>query len=328
MRLFLLYLQALCACAAFHASAAISDVTEIHIELKDEVAVGGKFVTLSDVAIVKAGSPQHEKALREVRVGSAPMVGYIEQLTRADLKQAIYTSSHAGFERIEWSGARAVQVRRASQVLPSAVLVDAAKSYLQSIVASRFDKFELEQAASIADIEAPVGVASFKVRPLEGRAISARTPVWVDIYVDGDMARSVVIPMHVTASSTVFIAKHGLAAGSEVIATDFEPVTRDIVGIRPAPATAKDLAQPRRLRKMLAAGKTLMRECLLATGAVYRGDVVALRLSEGNVAIETIATAEHDARIGELIAVKPATGTDKVMGRLVAEGVVEANGTK
>jgi flagella basal body P-ring formation protein FlgA len=328
MRLPLLYLQALCACASFHAGAAISHATEIHIELKDEVAVRGKFVTLSDVAIVKADSPQHEKVLREVRVDSAPMVGYIEQLKRTDLKKAIYMSSNAVSDRIEWSGAQAVQVRRASQILTAVVLLNAAKNYLRNMVTSRFDKFELEQAASIADTKVPIGVVSIKARPLEERAISARTPVWMDIYVDGDVARSVVIPMHVTANKAVFIAKHDLAAGSEVTPTDFERVTRDIVGIRSAPATAKDLAQPRRLRKMLAAGKTLMRECLLETGAVSRGDVVSLRLSEGDVAIETTATAEHEARIGEPIEVKPASGIGNVMGRLVADGVVEANGTK
>lgn len=315
-----------CVCFACCANAAVPGM-EVHIELKADAVAHESVVTLADVAIVQADKPQAGKTLNALRVRNAPMAGRVEQMTREELEQVLRTRGDAASLRITWSGARAVRIRRASQMLQGEALVDAAKGYLQEVLASRFDKVELEPVMPQADLDIPVGTVSLQARPLDGKP-AARVPVWMDVHVNGVVVRSAVVAMHVKAMKDVLVARRDLAAGSTVFDADFEVVQQDVAALQSMPIAKSSMREPARLRKTLIAGKVLTTEHLLEPDAVSRGDTVKLMFAEGGVVVETMATAEHDARIGRSVMVRPAGSTNRVEGRLVARGVVEANGTK
>jgi flagella basal body P-ring formation protein FlgA len=316
-----------CVCFALCAGAAVPGEVEVHIELKDDAIAHESVVTFSDVAIVRADKPQAEKTLNALRVRNAPMAGRVEQMTREELEQVLRTRGDVASLRITWSGARAVRIRRAGQTLQGEVLIDTAKAYLQEALASRFDKVELEPVMPLADLEVPAGTVSLQARPFDGKPV-VRVPVWVDVYVNGMVVRSAVVALHVKAMKDVLVARRDLPAGSTVFNDDFEAVQQDVAALQSEPIAASGMREPRRLRKALLTGKVLTDEYLLEQGAVSRGDTVTLMFTEGGVVVEVLATAEHEARIGRTIMVRPAGGTDRVEGRLVARGMVEANGTK
>lgn len=316
-----------CVCFALCAGAAVPGEVKVHIELKDEAIAHESVVTFSDVAIVRADKPQDEKTLNTLRVRNAPMAGRVEQMTREELEQLLRTRGDVASLRVTWSGARAVRIRRASQMVQGQVLIDTAKAYLQEVLALRFEKFELEPVMPPADLEVPAGTVLLQARPLDGKP-AARVPVWVDVYVNGVVVRSAVVALHVKAMKDVLVARRDLPAGSTVSDADFEVEQQDVAALQSALVAVSSMREPVRLRKTLLAGKVLTGEYLLEQGAVSRGDAVTLIFAEGGVVVETLATAEHEASIGRTVMVRPVGSTDRVEGRLVARGMVEANGTK
>jgi flagella basal body P-ring formation protein FlgA len=300
----------------------------MRIDLKDDISVRNPIVTVADVASVYANDKHAVQTLNALRVCNAPMTGHIEQVTREEIEQILRTRTNSGPIQITWRGAHAVRVRRVSQTIGADALIEAAIKYLRGAMAARFDKVDIEPAAPIADLDVPTGVVSLRARPIEGKQTVVRVPVWVDIYVDGIVIRSAVVPVRIKGEKRVLVARRDLAAGMSVKGSDFEIVQQDIAGLSGSPVETGSMSEPARLRKPLAAGKVLTTAHLLQRDAVSRGDVVTLVFAEGGVVVETLATVEHDASVGTAVTVRPAGGSDRVEGRLIARGMVEANGTK
>jgi len=319
--LFYAFLVAMPAIAVAATAAPQVDMT-VRIELRPDASVIGRSVTLGDITIIEEGVGR-ELGLGALRIADAPLAGRALRLSREAIDRQI-RKRFPGLAQVNWSGTMSVDVRIATQLVAADTIKKIAQDQLQKELGAGYRRLEIDLSASVADVEVPAGEVVLKPRPLNAARLRPRLPVWVDVYVDGVFYRSVVVPLAVTASQTIYVAGRNLGEGALLSPSDFlvkeEGLTSGSVDyIAPA-----DVQPGQRLRKALAPGQALTRKDLTTAGTVLRGEQVTLVTTEGAVMIEAPALLEHEARIGELVKVRTENGTGPVSGQLVSPGLVQA----
>jgi len=298
----------------------------VRIELRADAVVDTRSVLLADIAIVSAVDAGAKRSLETLRICNAPMVGRVERVSRDELDRLVRKWLSGLGVTVEWSGARAVNVRSAARLIEAKTVVEVADNYLRMELGAGFDKIEIDLAAPVADVELPLGNATFKPRASDAGRLRSRMPVWVDVYVDDAFYRSVVVPFAVAASRMVYAAGRDMEEGSVVFADDFVLKTEEVTSDAGERITAGELQSGIRLKKALATGQVLTRRDLSPRDTVFRGEQVTLVVAEGAVMVEVPALVQHDARIGQQVKVRMEQGMDTVAGRLVSPGVVRAIG--
>ena len=310
---------------AFGASAApaASALVSVQLALRENVTVSGHGVTLGDLAQVSSEPASAGAALAALALGQAPHVGYTTELTRLQIEQLVRARTPA-LKRLDWSGANAVKLRAASQSLAAARMIDAGSAFLQGRLGPRFDSVSLEALGINQDIDVPLGAITLTARGADQPTPYRRIPVWIDIAIDGQPCRTMVVHYAVKAVRQVCVARRALGAGSAISSADCDAVAQDVAGPDPQPLPLAALDAPLRLRQALRLGDTLKSGQVASATTVLTGDQVALVLSQPGLVLETRARAEQDGKPGQLIKVTPERADHPVLARIVSANLVQA----
>lgn len=290
----------------------------LSVELRAEALVDHGRIALADVAVIHADGAQ-AAALGSIELGRVPRVGYVERLSRGQIEQAIRrTTARAG--AISWQGATAVAVRPRAQTVPAHTLSQAAVAALQQHLAGMSGRTTISVEAPPADVLVPVGQLELHTRALPAQPRNGRAPVWIDLRVNGELYRSVVVQLNVSVHQQAYLARHAIDAGELVTAADFEIAAADVAGTDALP-TQQPLA-PFRAARALRTGQALTSAAMLPSGTVLRGDQVRLTIRAGAIGIDAAGVAMDDAGTGQPVRVRPSGSQDIVIGRLGPSGAV------
>jgi flagella basal body P-ring formation protein FlgA len=307
---------------ACHVHAADYTAPCVVLTLKAEAVVAGPALTLGDITESRGGvvAPLDKLALM-----TAPRIGNVEHMTAEDVERVIRSHRRPTDCPVAVEGAPSVSIRRASQWVGPQSLLSAAREQVLRDWKGRAEQLETTPAADVVGVNVPVGAISLQAHPTESALLPSRLLVRVDIVVDGVFARSVMLPFSVHATRRVLVARRKLLAGSVANLEDLAVSTETVSGLRAVPMNVADAHMPLRLRKSLERGQILLEEDVADAGGVLRGDRVRLLFGEGSVKVETVAIAQSDAHMGQLVSVKPLNGDDVVEGRLIEHDVVQAD---
>jgi flagella basal body P-ring formation protein FlgA len=300
--------------------------TVVQIDLRADVTAREPRLTLADLAEVNAGNPQVKDAVQALIVKNAPRAGSIEQMTRQDIEYVLRSRMLDMGLVFEWGGARAIKIHTAERQLDANAMIEAARMSLIQSLRTKFEQVDAQPASAVAGLAVPIGAVSFKVRPIDIKHFYPRTPVWVDVYVNGSIYRSVAVSFNVRVNQTVYVAKRDLQEGGAMSIADFELKTADVSEIADEVMPVSAVGDSLYVRKTLRSGQILTRNHVASSEMVLRGDIVKLVLIEGAVQIEARAVAQQDAGIGQQIKVKLEKSTDLVLARVTSRGVVQADG--
>ncbi|KQY12032.1 hypothetical protein ASD28_05370 [Massilia sp. Root133] len=305
-----------------HSYAQLPDGSALSVELRTDALVGHARIVLSDVAVIRTDrtqAPALVAALGAAELGRAPRVGYVERLSRAQIEQTIRRTT-ANVGAVNWSGAAAVAVRTEAQAVAAQTLAQAAIAALQRYLAGPGDRTTITVEAPPADVLVPVGEVELRPRALAAKPRNGRAAVWIDLHVNGELYRSVLVPLLVSVRQQAYLARHVITAGSIATAADFEVAEADVAGTN-ALTTQQPLA-PFRAARELHSGQPLTAAAMLAGGTVLRGDQVRLTIRAGAIGIETAGVAVDDAGPGQPIRARPNGSQDIVTGHLGPSGAV------
>lgn len=320
-----LAMAALVLSAGLGARAAAGEVNnEVVIELRHEVLLGGSRMTLADVAEIGAADAAVRRAFGAVVLGRAPMPGYLEQRSRAELDMALRGQALSSGQTIVWRGAASVKVRSATQQLDPARLLELARQRLREA----YTDVELDAslATPLPELLAPAGTLQYRARLADPSRPRARMAVWIDVIADGAVYRSVVVPLAVTARRGVYLARRALPAGATATADDFAEARQDVAGLADAALAPGALPHGGRVREALAPGQVVTVRQMAPADMVLRGDRVRLVIAAAGIAIETSALAQADAVVGQRVQVRPERSNELVTARVMAPGVVSVDG--
>lgn len=307
--------------ALLHAHAQATVQPGVSVELRAEALIGHARIALADVAVIHAEGAQAalEAELGTIVLARAPRVGYVERLSRAQIEQAIRRAT-AKAGALRWSGAAVVAARTATQTVDAQTLSDAAIGALDPYLAVMGGRAAVTADAPPADVLVPAGQLALRTRALPARPQHGRVPVWIDLHVNGELYRSLVVQLAVTIHQQAYLARHAIDVGSFVTAADFDIAEADVAATGALPV--KQPLAPFRAARPLRAGQPLTAAAMLAGGAVRRGDQFRLAVRTGAIGIDTAGVAMDDAGPGQPIRVRPSGGRDVVTGHLAPSGVV------
>lgn len=293
----------------------------VSLDLRATALVRSKDVVLADVAVIEGGDMRQRQALGAIRIGAAPLAGYAEDFSRATVAAAVLARQVGSGLTLDWRGAQRVLVRRAAGLVAGTELVEFARKSIDARFARQYEQLELTPVGVVPDVQVAEGRQELRLREAGG-PLRARMTAWVDVLVDGALYRTVALPFQARAWSTVALARRALPADAVIGAEDVRLARQEVLALAGQPAPAPVAGEQWRLRAAVGEGDVLLREQLVAAGAVRRGDRVRLRVDAGAIRIESAAVAQEDGVMGGLVRVLPAGGETAVKARVIGTNLV------
>lgn len=295
----------------------------LEVTLKKTVMVKSEFVKLSDIATIASVNEECAVELENASVAKAPRVGYMERISREELTRILRGFREMNGVRIAFHGADAVSIQSAAQTVDANAIADVAVREVQSQLNGRFAHLDVTVPALPRAVNIPYGSIDIRARPLDMTHFYARLPVWVDIRVNGEIYRSVVVPVNIRAEREVMVAARDIPVGAEVSEKDFSVRMEDVAGFADPVEITEVRKGTVRMRRAIANGKILTQQDIYPAGAVLKGDVIKLTYSSATISLETTAIADQDGQTGEMIRVKPERGMDTVMAKVLSSGMAQ-----
>jgi len=310
---------------AFAASAASEDrAAAVHVRLKSLALVHERQVSLRDVAELAGEDAQAVERLGSVPLGRAPRLGYTERLSVAEIRRLVRSHLGESDDPIVWEGGRAVRIETAAVRYDGRLIVEAAVDRVRrALPEGRYQRVEIHPAEAAPAVELPAGEVSLGVREVPASKLArSRVAVWVDVSLDGEFYRSVIVPLRLELFGPALIARKSLPRGHAATPEDFEPRQLDLASLG-AEAVAPESLTGRRLARALAAGDALLETSLEERLAVGAGDMVTLQVRNGAVQIESQALALSAGAVGQIVKVRPGASDAEVLAEVLAPGIVK-----
>lgn len=295
---------------AAHAGAAVP------VCLKDAVEVAGPDIRLRE--LLAAGADQLGADVAGTLVGMAPRPGGVARVERIELERLI--RARAPGTQIRWCGVERVVVRTAAERVSGREMTRVAVEALAAGLRASYPNVVVRPDGEIPDVAVRKGTYALSVRPLGAGRPQARMLAWVDVVMDGAVARSVPVPVSVSAQGRVWFAVRDLPAGALLGKDDVELRATDLLAYRDVLAESEPVLG-RRSALAVRAEQPLHVRDVARDDEVMPGDTVRVLAGTGAVRIETTGIAANRAGRGELISVRTGNG-NAVEGRVQGTGWV------
>ena len=306
----------------------------IAIDLNPQVEVHDAQVTLGDVARIRARDPQVQDELSRLPLGRAPLAGERVTLRRDVLQRWIVSRTDIDAQRIQWSSTASSEIRLATQVLSGERIVRCASDDLLAWLSRSDAQVKVDVTAVPADVPIPPGVLTLKSRHRSSHAadsalLAKRMSVWVDVFVNGDLVRTVPVDFDVNARASAYVATRELATGSTLAADslavrEVELSGRSALPLSPTESTGTDgRLDNLRLRRPLVAGDALSRSDVEHVPLVTRGGWATLNESQGSLHLESRVEVLEDGLVGQTVRVRLPNASSSIEARVVGAGKLE-----
>ncbi|MEM8710368.1 MAG: flagellar basal body P-ring formation chaperone FlgA [Planctomycetota bacterium] len=272
----------------------------VSVELPASATSAGLDISVAEVAKVTGDDEALVERVRAASLGYAPAPGYHRTL-RADLIQASLRQALPGVE-IDVSGAPRCRVTPEVHVVKGLDLQGAAAAAIRRSLAGLDAD---AKPGAVADVQVPRGQSEPRivVAPLTGSVFPGARSVPVQIWLDGQLYRTVVVTFQVSIWQRRAVLKRAVSAGEPLHAGLFK-IERSAVetaaGMQALPLDALGGAVA---LKALPAGASISERDVHREVVVRRGDRVTVRVVKGGVAVSDMGIAQDAGRVGERIEV-------------------------
>lgn len=299
-------------------AAATSHVVEL--SLQDSVTVTTSQIMVSDVGFIKADS-RVLLALAELSLGAAPRMGYSKILSQHDIEKIMIRQFAAGTLRVKWSGADKVRVlAEGERHAFEEVTLIARNGFV-----SEMDKYNFSVAINhISEGQAfqlPTGKIEYKYR-VNSDFIGQKNCVWVDVFVDSELYRTIPVWINADVRGSVLVAKNSIEGKTEVTSKDFIYKDTQINGKAENYVSLSDLQASSFLVKSLERNEAVLGSHLKKMPDVIGGKVINVDIAQGNIRIRLQGVAREDAIKGEVLRVVLLHNNEAVMAKVVGKQLV------
>lgn len=299
----------------------------LRVEMKPLVQTSHLYVSLSDVANLSSPDLNTLKRVMSVSLGRAPRAGETVALESASVERWMRGLTGLGTQEVQWSGAQVTQVSTAVFDVSGDEVVTVAQTALRQHLESkllqndRHSRVELQAIALPSSFVIPASATSLVARPIADKNLSKRVLVWVDVFADGRVLRSVPVRFEVSVYAPAPVATSPLLIGSSVQATDVQTREVDITQVQGIVATTP--ASNQRLVRPVQSGEVITQAHLKTLPTVVRGELAQLTSQSGLVTLESQVEVLQDGQIGQLVRVKATSGTGAISARVTGPGRLE-----
>lgn len=205
----------------------------------------------------------------------------------------------------------------ASQEVAAAAIERAVRERVQAQLADAGSAATVRVAGRLADQPLPAGTATIEVGRVAGPLPRARLGVPVRLLVDGRLARTLTVWLALEDRRPAWVYGDRHAEGEQVGTLRAERRIVDMTCCGGEALQALDGLDTLRFARAVRAGAPVMRDDFEAVPAVVAQAAVEIEVAQGAVRLSTTGIALGDARVGELVPVRPANSRSAVSSRVV-----------
>jgi flagella basal body P-ring formation protein FlgA len=287
------------------------------VVLRADAQVAGPTVELSEIADVRADSPDDARRIGMISLGASPMPGALRNVTRDEIVRALRA---AGIESTI-GGTSACRARSRVDVVAGRDFEAAARTALATLLAGHDAEIAAARPASDVAALAPEHKRDLAVDLSRAEPRSGPWSVPVDLVVDGARVETVWIAMDVRLFERVPVAAHAMKRGD---AFDDGAWTLERVPLEsssPLAANARSLAGATSARD-LARGARIVEADVHKEPLVRNGDEIELEVVRGVIRARTLAVARGTGALNDRVEVQSGGRERRLTGVVVARGIV------
>lgn len=289
--------------AATSALAAGSQDTWRLTLLADAQVSAGR-VRLGDVATLSGGSDAQTRALAALELAATPGFGDTLKLPRSSISDWLRRAA-PDLVTVLWDGADSVSISRAGQDVPAANVCSAAARTLEAALTAGPVRAVIEAQCPALPWRVPQGQLDIRPRTVSRSDWPAkRLSLPVELWVNGQYARTVSVPVQVHLTGLAWVARADVPAQQPLAGAPLDQVEIELAGLPSAPVPASLQLEGMRLRRPLRKGDVLTAAHAESLPAVLRGHPVKVHARLGAISLESTAEALQDGIPGKAVLVR------------------------
>ncbi len=208
--------------------------------------------------------------------------------------------------------------------LRAAALRASVEAYIAGLPVREGCSYAVECRDIPDSIAVPSGSLRLVVDPAATPVLRGHVALALEVIVDGVTVRRVMVAAFVRTYANVLLTTRRLDARAAVGAGDVRSERVETTEWPRRPVADTLGLAGMRTKRIIAEGSVLFEELLGQVPLVARGDRVTLRAAAKGVCISTGAMALEDGGPGAVISVKASCTRDRLRGRVIGAGIVEA----
>lgn len=211
------------------------------------------------------------------------------------------------------------------QISP-AEITKTAQNYLEKTIP--LADVNLQLKSKLVSQQVPPGKINLKVKPLNNQKWGGHTVVPVQILVNGNHHRTVMVTYNVQVFEKVVVTVQPLKKGDLISHNNVTLKRMDISQLSKSPRTDLEAALGTRAVRYLNANTILTKNDLEEMPLVLKGKPVTIKAKVGLIEISALAKALQDGKMGNLVQVQNLNSGKKLYAKVVGPALVEVPNKK
>ncbi len=273
------------------------------ISLKEEAAIQSDLVFLKDIADLKGSDPNAIDRLARMPLGQAPDFGSVRILTRHQVIQLVRDA--AGMISDEsFLGAAAVQIKLQGKEIDASEIVPLLKARLLEKTQWKESELEIRSIGNLTGIELPPGEVELRLSSdaLIGNHRGFLIPI--EVVQSGKTLRCFWVSSEIRIHAGVQTAARKIARGTILTDDDIVEKQTEITDLRTAYVRDPVDVLGKVSRRSFSPGDPLTRDAFTDPYLVKNGETVRLRLERNGMVLTSLARAEQNGKLGQVIRVR------------------------
>ncbi len=306
----------------------------LRLTLHQKVNVISTPIRLGDVTAKIEGQiePKQLKALNELKLKPAPLPGRpaIELTARS---VGVYLRiGRSGLESVGLSP-DLISIEPSSKVLVGRKSHDAGVEELERFVLSQVKRelygrfpaeYEVRVGRGIRKFVLPFGKTRYSLRPIPAAFLSGALNVYVDIFVDEDKKKSIVVPLDIEVTTSVLVAKQGIDRYQPISIQMLDQAEQTFTNLRSVPLKLSEVSGSRS-KTRVKPGEFLLKRNVESTPKVLIGSEVPITVQLKGVVVRATGKALTDGRVGERVKVVNKASKKTLVGVVTESGEIAVN---
>jgi len=286
---------------------------KVSLDFRPSTEVKSSHVLLGEIADIRGVSKEQLEKIRSIKIRKAPEPGYTIRIQFSLIRTRL---RFAGLkpDELNIKAPRSISVTTTSIKVSGKELAKTAQNYLMRHFAQTGWKIEAKACRTPSNLTLRAGKLELKPRISPDVKFSRRVPVEIDVYVDGERAKTVNVNVELSTTAKVVVAKNNIAAFKAIEKTQVKLAKKKIKGPVNNILTNIDSASGMRCKRLIRAGAILTKDMLEPIPTISRGDVIPIFVEFGSVIVKARGKALEDGRVGDNIKVVNVNSNKRLTG--------------
>jgi flagella basal body P-ring formation protein FlgA len=293
----------LAGCLGGASTGLVSGAHGLAIELKEEAAIRSAMVFLKDVATLRGTDSGQLKKLAQISLGPSPEFGSVRTLTRHQICEIVRAAADTISEK-NIAGAAAVQIRLQGRQVYAREITPLLMAHLLETTPWKKSEIRIGSIENLKSIELPPGDTVLRFDWNSAILGHRKLLAPIEIVQAGKTLRCFWITADIDIHAGILTAAKKIPLGKVVTAGDIVKMETDIGDLRASYVRDPEEILGKMSRRMYSSGDPLTREAFVNPFLVKNGETVQLRLERNGIVLTSMARAEQDGRLGQVIRVR------------------------